>query len=181
LPLASARGRGIGEFVKKKQSINIYKFNSFIFTMPYIRIWVHLVFATKKREPLFKKDIREPVYQHIINNCKDKGIFLEIIGGYVEHIHCLISLGSMQTIAEVTQLIKGESSFWVNKNQLVTYKFEWQNDYYAVSVSESQVKKVIRYIENQEIHHACKSYEQEEKEIIDKYGFTLINDKLSSE
>jgi putative transposase len=144
--------------------------------MPYVKIWVHLVFSTKKREPLFTKDIRESLYQHIKINCIGNGIFLETIGGYVEHIHCLISLGSMQTIAEVTQLIKGESSFWINKNHLTTYKFNWQNDYYAVSVSESQVKRVVRYIENQEIHHLKKSYEKEEKEFIDRYGFTLIKD-----
>jgi putative transposase len=144
--------------------------------MPYIKIWVHLVFATKKREPLFTKDVREAAYKHIRTNCINKGIFLETIGGYVEHVHCLISLGSMQTIAEITQLIKGESSFWVNKNKLTTYKFNWQNDYYAVSVSESQVKRVIKYIENQEIHHAGKPYEHEEKEFIEKYGFTLIKE-----
>jgi len=40
------------------------------------------------------------------------------------------------------QLIKGESSFWINKNKLTARKFEWQDEYFAVSVSESVVDKV---------------------------------------
>lgn len=64
--------------------------------MPYVKIWIHLVFATKKRKPLFTKDIRGLLYQHIKINCIGKGIFLKTIGGYVDHIHCLLSLGSMQ-------------------------------------------------------------------------------------
>lgn len=44
-------------------------------------------------------------------------------------------------------LIKGESSFWINKNQLTKAKFEWQDEYFAVYVSESLVDKVRDYLE----------------------------------
>ena len=124
--------------------------------MSYVRIWVHLVFATKYREPFLKKEIRYKVHQHIIENCKEKEIFLQAINGYEDHLHCLISLGKEQSISKVAQLIKGESSFWINKNNLTTEKFMWQDDYYANSVSESNVKKVENYIRNQEIHHSGK-------------------------
>ena len=75
------------------------------------------------------------------------------------------------------QLIKGESSFWINKHQLTKQKFEWQDEYFAVSVSESVVDKVRNYIKNQEIHHAKKTFQEEYDEFIDKYGFKKINDK----
>jgi len=58
-------------------------------------------------------------------------------------------------------LIKGESSFWVNQNNLTPEKFSWQDDYFAVSVSESQVIAIINYIKNQEKHHSKKSFEEE--------------------
>jgi hypothetical protein len=86
-------------------------------------------------------------------------------------------LGKTQTISETVQLIKGESAFWVNRNRLCPYSFAWQDDYFAVSVSESHVKKVTEYIENQEKHHANKTYAQEAEEFISKYGFQLIKDK----
>ncbi|MBB2146091.1 IS200/IS605 family transposase [Pedobacter sp. LMG 31464] len=139
--------------------------------MSYTRIWVHLVFATKNRTPLLTKEIRYKVQNHIIENCKEKSIYLQIINGYTEHLHCLISLGKDQTIAKIAQLIKGESSFWINKNQLTEEQFIWQDDYFAVSVSESNLEIVTKYIKNQETHHAKKSFDDEVKEFEKLYGF----------
>jgi putative transposase len=68
-------------------------------------------------------------------------------------------------------LIKGESSFWINKNKLTKEKFEWQDEYFAVSVSESVVDKVRDYIKKQEIHHEKKSFQEEYDEFISKFGF----------
>ena len=141
--------------------------------MSYIRMWVHLVFATKNRTPLLTKDIRYKVHEHIKENCKDKLIYLQAINGYTDHLHCLISLGREQNIAKVAQLIKGESSFWINKNQLTAEQFMWQDDYFAVSVSESNLQTVINYIKNQEIHHAKKSFNDEVKEFEKLYGFLV--------
>lgn len=138
-------------------------------------MWIHLVFATKNREPLLPKEIRYKVHEHIIQNCKEKSIYLQAINGYTDHLHCLISLGREQSISKVTQLIKGESSFWINKHQLTETNFMWQDDYFAVSVSESSLQKVINYIKNQEIHHAKKSFDDEVKEFEKLYGFRVSN------
>jgi putative transposase len=142
--------------------------------MSFVKIWVHLVFSTKNREPLLKKEFRYEIYKHIQENCLDKGIFLQTINGYSDHIHCLISLGKDQNIAKISQLIKGESSFWINQQNLIPGKFSWQDDYFAVSVSESQLPTVVNYITNQEAHHAKKSFEQEVDEFIAKYGWEKI-------
>ena len=68
--------------------------------MSFVKIWVHLVFATKNREPLLKKEFRYDLHKHIAANCKEKDIFLKTINGYTDHIHCLISLGKDQNIAK---------------------------------------------------------------------------------
>ncbi len=78
-----------------------------------------------------------------------------------DHIHLLVSLGVQQTIAKTAMLIKGESSFWVNNQKLIKNKFEWQDEYIALSVSYSAVNKVRAYIFNQETHHKKKTYAQE--------------------
>jgi len=139
--------------------------------MSYVRIWVHIVFSTKNREPYLSEEVRGQVIGHIMENCKEKGIFLQTINGYLEHIHCLISLKNEQSISNVAQLIKGESSNWINKNRLILGKFAWQDDYFAVSVSESHYKKVTDYIKNQEQHHLKKSFSEETDEFIEKYGW----------
>jgi putative transposase len=142
--------------------------------MSYVKIWIHLVFCTKNRVPLLHEGARGDICRHIVQNCKGKDIFLQAINGYMEHIHCLISLGKDQSVAKVAQLIKGESSFWINKNDLCKGQFAWQDDYFAVSISESQVQSVISYIKNQEVHHARKTFAEEVDEFMKKYGWQHI-------
>ena len=145
--------------------------------MSWVRIWIHLVFATKNRQPfLEKKDVRDKVFDHIRSNAKEKDIWLESINGYKEHAHCLISLGKNQTISKVSQLIKGESSIWINKNNFIKSHFNWQDDYWAVSVSESHVDSLKNYIANQEIHHKSKTFDEEIQEFMKKYGWQIIKE-----
>lgn len=69
------------------------------------------------------------------------------------------------------QLIKGESSFWINRQGLCKEKFEWQDEYFAVSVSQSMLNRVRNYIKNQEEHHKHKTFKEEYQEFMNKYGF----------
>ena len=145
--------------------------------MPFIKVYIHFVWSTKNRVPyLDSKELRLKVWNHIRENAKEKGIFIDFVNGYSDHCHCLVSLGVDQTIQKIMQLIKGESSFWINKNDelrpfLNGRKFEWQDEYFAVSVSESIIDKVRNYIKKQEEHHTTKSFQQEYEEFISKYGF----------
>lgn len=145
--------------------------------MPFIKIYIHLVFSTLNRKPLLNSlDLRIKVWKHIKENATQKGIFIDMINGYSDHCHCLISLGSNQTIEKIVQLIKGESSFWINKNNLTKEKFIWQDEYFAVSVSESMIENVRNYIRNQEKHHQKKTFIEEYNEFIEKYNFQKLND-----
>ena len=143
--------------------------------MSYVKIWVHVVFSTKYRKPFLNDSIRGKVFSHIIDNCREKEIYLRNVNGYFDHAHCLLSLGSEQSISKVVNLIKGESSFWINKNKLVADKFKWQNDFWAVSVSESQVERVANYINNQEAHHSKKTFNDELDELVRLYGFKKVD------
>ncbi|MDP2364945.1 MAG: IS200/IS605 family transposase [Ignavibacteria bacterium] len=139
--------------------------------MPFTKIWIHLIWTTKNREKIITKELKHLLLDHIIENSKKKGIFIKIVNCVSNHVHLLISLGREQSISKVVMLIKGESSNWVNKNKLVIGKFEWQDEYIAVSVSESVVDKVFDYIENQEEHHRIKSFEEEYNLFLKKYKF----------
>lgn len=140
--------------------------------MPFVKVYIHIVWSTKNRIPfLNSKDLRINVWKHIKQNASEKGIVIDVVNGYSDHCHCLISLSTNQTIEKVVQLIKGESSFWINKNNLTEEKFAWQDEYFAVSVSESMIEKVRNYIINQEKHHLTKSFSEEYEEFISKYKF----------
>lgn len=143
--------------------------------MSWVRVFIHMVFTTKNREPFLNSAaLRKNVFQHIKQNAAEKDIWLDCVNGYQEHAHCLISLGREQTISKVAQLIKGESSFWINQNKLTIDKFSWQDDYWAVGVSERNIKSVREYIHNQELHHSKQSFKEEIDDFMEKYGWSFI-------
>ena len=146
--------------------------------MSWVRVYMHMVFSTKNREPFLNSaELRRNVFEHIKNNAEEKGIWLDCINGYQEHAHCLVSLGKEQTIAKVAQLIKGESSYWINQHNLTSEKFVWQDDYWIVGVSESHLESVRKYIHNQEIHHSNQSFESEINNFMEKYGWSFLKEK----
>jgi putative transposase len=147
--------------------------------MPYVKVYIHFVWSTKNRDPfLFTKEIRLNVWEHIKKNAKSKGIFIDTINGYNDHCHCLISLGVDQNIRQIMQLIKGESSFWINKEAMINPKFEWQDEYFAASVSESLIERTRNYIKGQEEHHQSKTYQQEYDDFLQKCGFQKFSDRI---
>ncbi len=142
--------------------------------MSYVKIWIHCVWGTKNRLPFLTSENKWNIINHIKYNAKQKGIYIDHINGYKEHLHCLISMSAQQNIAEIMQLIKGESSHWINKNKLSEGKFAWADEYYAVSVGESQIASVRNYIKNQETHHKKLTWENECDDFFEKYGFMKI-------
>ena len=69
------------------------------------------------------------------------------------------------------QLLKVQTAYWINKNKLTPVKFEWADEYFAVSVSESILNKVRNYIDGQEAHHAKSNFSDEYAVFINKYKF----------
>ena len=144
--------------------------------MPWIKVWLHFVWCTKDRFPYLLDGIRTRVFEHIRENARRKKIHIDFLNGYIEHVHCLISLGSDQTLERLMQLIKGESSFWISKNQLTKKRFEWQAEYFVASVSESNVESVLRYIARQEQHHSKVSFDREFDDMLRRAGFQRYKD-----
>ncbi len=134
--------------------------------MSFVRIWLHCVWSTKNRIPYLRDDLRIKVFPHILENAKVKNIHIDCINGHYEHVHALISLGSVQNVSDIMQKIKGESSFWINKNNFTQQRFEWQDDFYCVSIGVPQLVGIRKYIQNQEGHHAVVKWEDELDELI---------------
>lgn len=110
--------------------------------MPFVKVMIHAVWGTKNRFPFLQKTVRPEVYKHIIDNAKIKSLYIDCLNGAEDHILILMGLNADVSISKTIQLLKGESSFWINKQSLMKTKFEWADEYYAVSVSESQLQKV---------------------------------------
>lgn len=108
---------------------------------------------------LLTPSVRRELFFHIYDQAHQHGIYIDTVGGWTDHIHCLISLKSTQKLSEVIRQIKGESAHWFNskgKGHLV-----WQDCYFAASVSENRVAIVRNYIRKQESHHARQTFAKE--------------------
>jgi REP element-mobilizing transposase RayT len=145
--------------------------------MSFIDVHIHSIWATKNREPLLEKEFRSNLFEHIYYNARKKKIFIDSIGGYTDHMHSLISLSADISLSKTIQLIKGESSHWMNREKLIEKKFEWQDDYFAVSVSPDRLDTVRAYIANQEEHHRSRSFQEEVDELFKHYGLRMYADK----
>jgi len=129
--------------------------------MAYVKIWIHAVWSTKNRFPWLIGDKLLRMCDHIRENAAKKGIYIDTINGFDEHIHVLMILNAGNSIAKQMQLIKGESAFWANEIRLVEETFVWAAKYFASSVSGKKVPVVRRYIENQQQHHLQQSFKDE--------------------
>ncbi len=147
--------------------------------MPFVRVWIHLIWSTKIREPMITRELRSQLLSHVRDNAASKGIWLDSLNAVSDHVHALVSLGSDKPVSRVAQLMKGESSHWINHEKLTPFKFEWQDEYIALSVSDSLVDVVREYIKNQEEHHRKKSFAEEYEQFMQEYGFEVLQkDKM---
>jgi putative transposase len=111
---------------------------------------VHVVFSTKNRAPLISAEFQPRLWAYIVGVCKKQGIHVLAIGGMGDHIHLLLQIPPVLPLAKAILTIKANSSKWANEEG---HKFAWQTGYAAFSVSASVIPTVVRYIQNQAIHH----------------------------
>jgi len=136
----------------------------------YTQIHIHAVFAVQNRLSLIKTNWQDRLYQYIIAIIQNHGHKVLSIGGMPDHIHLLFGFRPTQSLSELMQNAKRDSSEWINKEKLILGKFSWQEGYGAFSYSKSQIPQVIKYIENQEIHHKKRTFIEEYKKILNVFG-----------
>ena len=126
----------------------------------FTKIWLHIIWSTKNRnKSLVDREFRKRISKHLLENSKEKGIYMKVNYVNSDHVHAVIDLPTNMTIEDVARLLKGELSSWINNN--IESKFKWATGYAAFSVSESNLDKVVKYIMNQEEHHRIKSFSEE--------------------
>lgn len=135
-----------------------------------VKIWIHIVFGTKERQPMIKSSFENDLYNHIkILLEEDFDCEVKIINGTADHIHLLLLQNQKYSISEIVKNIKGNSSHWINQSGFMSIKFSWQTGYGAFSISESMEETVERYIENQKEHHKKITFAEEYRQFAEKY------------
>ena len=135
-------------------------------------ILVHLVFSTKNREPYITAEIEPELHSYLAAVFRECHSPTLIINGTANHLHALFTLSRTVTVAEIVEEVKKRSSKWAKTKGGVSRNFQWQTGYGAFSVSQSNVAAVKKYIAGQKEHHRRKTFEEEYRSFLEKYGVT---------
>ena len=135
----------------------------------YTQIHIQFVFAVKYREALINSEWKDRLHQYITGIFQRNQHKMLQINSMPDHIHIFIGMRPHQSISALIQNVKAESSKWIKEQSLSPQPFAWQEGYGAFSYAKSQVPDVIRYIQNQEIHHRKETFLEEYKKFLDAF------------
>jgi REP element-mobilizing transposase RayT len=136
----------------------------------YTNLLYHIVFSTKQRQRLITNDFKEELYRYIGGIIRAEGGIQLEIGGTDDHVHILAKLKPAESVSQMLNRIKGNSSKWINENEKSSVRFAWQEGFAAFTVSESQVEPVRQYIRNQEQHHRRLTFQDELLAFLQRHG-----------
>ena len=121
--------------------------------MPYWRLYYHVVWATKDREPLITRALEDALFEYV----RGKGIALGgkvyAVGGIEDHVHVAVSIPPRLAISTYVGQLKGASSHWVNHVFQLGAGFDWQEGFGVFSFSHTGLAGVAEYIARQREHH----------------------------
>jgi putative transposase len=136
----------------------------------YSQINIHAVFSVMGRENLLKKEFRGRLFEYLSGTMKGIGLFPLAVDGIEDHVHIFFELPPNISVSKALQEIKSNSSRWINNERLISGKFQWQKGFGAFANSRSQRDSVIKYILNQESHHANQNFRDEYLNLLSNYG-----------
>ena len=132
---------------------------------------IHIVFSTKNRAPfLVDRKVRGEMHAYLQATCERMGCPSLRVGGVEDHVHLLCRLSKNRAGADFIREIKKSSSKWIKSKGGDLSGFYWQGGYAYFSVHPTQVDRLIDNIEHQEEHHKHITFQEEYRNILDRYG-----------
>ncbi len=134
----------------------------------FTQVYIHLIFAVKYRQNLLHKSFRQEVFSYMGGIFSKLGHIPLIVNGVEDHVHSLYIMSPNISISETVREVKRASAIFINEN-FIKSQFQWQRGYGAFSYSQSQLERIIYYIENQEEHHRRKTFREEYIDFLKAY------------
>jgi REP element-mobilizing transposase RayT len=135
-----------------------------------VKNYMHIVFSTKYRQPLIHAPFEDQLHAYMGGICNKLECQPIKIGGYTDHVHILCMLSKKIALMKLVEKVKSNSSKWIKTLDPSLENFYWQDGYGAFSVNPSGVARVSNYIANQHVHHGKKTFQDEFREILEKYA-----------
>jgi len=136
----------------------------------YTQIYLHVVFAVEGRQSLITLEHNDELQKYVTGIVTAQRHKLIAINNMPDHLHLLVGLRPDAMLSDLVRDVKAGSSKFINEKRWVMGRFSWQEGFGAFSYARSQLGAVIRYIQNQQKHHAKKSFRDEYLELLEKFG-----------
>ena len=133
------------------------------------KVYVHLVFSTKYRQPLIDDTIKPELFAYLGGICEALECHPVRVGGHDDHVHILCILSKKIALMKLLEEVKKSSSKWIKTKGEAYKNFYWQDGYGAFSVNPAEIAVVVRYIENQAAHHQKRNFQNEFRAFLRKY------------
>ena len=151
----------------------------------YTQIYIHIVFAVQGRRNVIGKDRKEELHKYITGIIRNKQQKLIAINSMPDHVHIFIGMKPNIALSDLVRDMKNNSSAFINEKKWGKGKFRWQEGFGAFSYAHSQINAVVKYIQDQEKHHARRSFKDEYLEMLrrfnveydERYLFVWIEDE----
>jgi REP element-mobilizing transposase RayT len=117
------------------------------------RLYYHIVWTTKYRQPIITEEIEKFLFPFLENKAKRFGCKIHKCNGTEDHIHIAISIPPAECVSDIIGKLKGSSSYFLNKELQITENFYWQDGYGVMSFAERNLPSIVKYIEKQKEHH----------------------------
>ncbi|TAK32791.1 MAG: IS200/IS605 family transposase [Chloroflexota bacterium] len=122
--------------------------------MSYWRLFYHIVWATRNREPLIGAEVAADLYQVIAGKATQLGAIVHAVGGIEDHVHVATSVPPKLALSEFIGQLKGSSAHLANHKLALPVTFAWQAEYGVLSFDGKQLARIIAYVQEQKQHHA---------------------------
>ena len=131
---------------------------------------VHFIFSTKDRLPCLSTSLRPPLLAYLATVARNAGCECYRAGGVADHVHLAVRLSRTMSIADLVEELKTSSSRWLKTQEADLHAFAWQRGYGSFSVGPRDLDAVIAYVADQEEHHRTRTFQEEYRAFLDKYG-----------
>jgi putative transposase len=118
----------------------------------YWRLYYHLVWSTKLREPSLDGNQVTELQRAIWKSVEDLKIQLLALGIQPDHVHVAYSAPPSLSVSDVAQRLKGSSSHFLGKQFPGDWP-GWQKEYGVVGIGQRSLPRVVAYVNNQTQHH----------------------------
>ena len=135
----------------------------------YTQIYLQVVFAVERRQSLIHKQNKQELHKYLTGIVREREQKLLAVHCMPDHTHILIGLRPSMPLSDLVHDVKIGSANFVNRKRWVVGRFGWQEGFGAFSYGHSQLTRIIRYIQNQEQHHAKMTFRDEYLRFLKRY------------